>query len=112
VEVDAELLLGEFMRDGRPDPALLEEVAVPLLGREPGSTPLHAYGDMVDVLWRAGNVTGALELEDLWNALQRRLGFVRLCGYSAAGLREGSSAEIDRLRAGHRHLSGLPALES
>jgi hypothetical protein len=112
VEVDAELLLAEFMRDGRPDAALLEQVVAPLLGRESGATPLHAYGDMVDVLWRTGNVAGALELEDLWNDLQQRLGFERLCGYSVVSLRAGSSAEIGRLRAGHTQLSGLQDLAS
>lgn len=30
--------------------------------------PVRAYGEMVALLWEAGNVLGAIELEELWNA--------------------------------------------
>ena len=110
VEVDSELLLNEFMRDGHPDPVLFEAVVLPLL--DVAGSPVHAYGDMVDRLWNAGNVTGALHIEDLLNGLQRRVPFHRLCGYSAVGLSQGSSVDLDRLRCGHTQVSGLQGRDS
>jgi hypothetical protein len=55
-----------------------------LLGGDALSS-VHAYADLVDVLWGAGDVAGALRLEALWHDLQRRLGFELLCGYLATG---------------------------
>lgn len=40
-----------------------------------------AYGEMVDLLWQAGNVEAALELERLWNDLISEVGFSLLCAY-------------------------------
>jgi anti-sigma regulatory factor (Ser/Thr protein kinase) len=43
--------------------------------------PLRAYGEMVALLWEAGNVLAAIELEKLWNDLLPRTGFSLLCAY-------------------------------
>jgi hypothetical protein len=43
---------------------------------------IRAYGEMVDVLWRAGNQEAAIRLEVLWNNLARQYSFSLLCGYS------------------------------
>jgi hypothetical protein len=45
-----------------------------------------AYADMLDVLRSAGKIAAAMQLEELWHGLQRRLGFELLCGYSVKGL--------------------------
>jgi hypothetical protein len=37
---------------------------------------------MVDVLWRNGNATAALRLEDLWNEAAETHKFARLCAYA------------------------------
>ena len=37
--------------------------------------PLHAYGDMVGVLWEREKYDAAVELERLWNGLQERIGY-------------------------------------
>lgn len=50
--------------------------------RSDGS-PVAAYGEMVDLLWQAGNVEAALELERLWNDLISDLGFSLLCAYQS-----------------------------
>jgi hypothetical protein len=44
---------------------------------------VHAYGEMVDVLWRAGDAVGAIELERLWNRLGEVTPLSLFCGYSA-----------------------------
>ena len=43
---------------------------------------VHAYGEMVDVLWQAGQTDAAIRLEVLWNKLAAIYGFSLLCGYS------------------------------
>ena len=43
--------------------------------------PVRAFGEMVDLLCRRGDVDGAAELERLWNDLATRQRFSLLCGY-------------------------------
>jgi anti-sigma regulatory factor (Ser/Thr protein kinase) len=51
---------------------------------------VRAYGEIVDLLWQAGNTPGAIELERLWNELIAELRFELLCAYhsEAAGAPE------------------------
>jgi anti-sigma regulatory factor (Ser/Thr protein kinase) len=44
---------------------------------------VQVYGEMVALLWDAGNVAGAIELELLWNELGARLPFSLFCAYPA-----------------------------
>lgn len=80
--LDASETLSRFMVDGHPDPARFDEVVGGLV-REieaEGRRPV-AYGEMVALLWEAGNIVGALELEELWNGLLEAAGFSLLCAY-------------------------------
>jgi anti-sigma regulatory factor (Ser/Thr protein kinase) len=43
--------------------------------------PVRAYGEMVALLWEAGDVLTAIELEKAWNELARELPFALLCAY-------------------------------
>src|SRR5581483_7686374 len=47
---------------------------------------VRAYGEMVALLWGAGDVLGAIELERLWNDLAREQEFALLCAYPAASV--------------------------
>lgn len=64
---------------------------------------VRVYGEMVNLLWRSGDVTGAIELERLWNELIDELGFSLLCAYhsaKAAGQEhQAATAEICRLHS-------------
>lgn len=69
------------------------------LGRLSG--PIHVYGEMVAVLWDAGQVAAAVELEARWNALASRFTFALLCGYPATSLAAPAAAEeVARLHHG------------
>ena len=48
--------------------------------------PVRVYGEMVALLWDAGDITGAIELETLWNDLGRELPFSLYCSYPAASV--------------------------
>jgi len=84
VLLDAQETLDLFMIGDDPEPTLffdnvgrlIEQV---LNGR---ATVIRAYGEMVDVLWRAGKSEPAITLEMLWNRLAIKYPFSLLCGYS------------------------------
>lgn len=81
--LDAQFTLDRFMREGMPDPRLFD-LAVGTLVRSRAANGLRAYGEMVALLWKAGNVEGTLALERLWNDLQSTVEFSLLCGYAGA----------------------------
>ncbi len=43
--------------------------------------PLRVYGEIVSLLWDRGEAAAAVQLEGLWNELQRQLPFTLFCGY-------------------------------
>lgn len=94
VSFDARQMLARFMIGGRPDPERFERalgsVVVALAG---DPRPLRIFGEMVGVLWAEGNVTGAVQLEDIWNDLRHRAPFQLHCGYDI----EGPEADLDAL---------------
>jgi anti-sigma regulatory factor (Ser/Thr protein kinase) len=80
--LDAAATVATFMIDGRVDRDAFRHVIGSVV-RGAGDTgrPLRVYGEMVALLWDAGNVLAAIELEELWNELGRELQFALLCGY-------------------------------
>jgi anti-sigma regulatory factor (Ser/Thr protein kinase) len=81
---DAAETLGRFVREGEVDPAGFREVVGSLV-RDAASTgrEIRAYGEMVALLWDAGHVIGAIELEKLWNGLAAEFSFSLFCAYHA-----------------------------
>jgi hypothetical protein len=85
VLLDANATLHACMRDGEIDGRAFHAVIGGLLreAQESGGG-VHAYGEMVALLWNAGEVAAAIELEMLWNELVEELAFSLLCAYPAA----------------------------
>lgn len=82
IVADAVDLLSQFMADGSFDERAFDEIVGGLVRRAASpARPLRVYGEMVAVLWEAGNVAGAIELETLWNALGARVPFSLFCTY-------------------------------
>ena len=82
--LDAHQTLATFMVHGVPDPDFFKAAATSALdqvahGRK---KTIRAYGEMVDVLWKEGNTSGAIKLEMLWNQLANTHDFSLLCGYA------------------------------
>lgn len=91
---DATELLNCFMAGDRLDGPRFRETAGHLIGRAAGAgQPVRIYAEMVAVLWDAGQVTLALELEARWNDLAARMPFSLLCGYPARLLATGDRDE-------------------
>ena len=75
------------MPDGRIDPKAFRRVIGSLLERAAAAgRPVRAYGEMVALLWEAGDVLAAIELEELWNDIARDHDFGLLCGYRSASV--------------------------
>jgi signal transduction histidine kinase len=94
--LDARNTLDTLLVDGRPDPALFDLVigTVVRTARSRGgpNALVHAYGEMVDLLWREGRTDAALELEELWNGLATKEPFTLVCSYAIEGFRDASDA--------------------
>jgi hypothetical protein len=113
VLLDAAEMLATFMVDGMPDSELFfasATRAIEGLCRGRGDCTVRAYGEMVDVLWKSGQVA-AIRLEMLWNKLAMTHDFALLCGYAMGNFyKDASLAEIHQQ---HSHVvagQGLAAL--
>jgi len=84
LELDAERTMDAFVVAGTPVRRRFDETIGSFV-REAASTrrPLFLYGEMVALLWEAGMVAGAIELERLWNELASEATFTLLCAYRA-----------------------------
>jgi signal transduction histidine kinase len=82
------------MAEGQPDRGRFREAIGAAITRSaPGPRRLWIFGEMVDVLWRDGNPTAALRLEELWNELADVYSFELLCGYSMEHFSRASHAD-------------------
>jgi KaiC/GvpD/RAD55 family RecA-like ATPase len=94
---DAAGQLDRFLAVDRLDHELFESVAADLIRRaaEAGRR-VRIYAEMVALLWDAGQVALAIELEELWNELGARVPFSLLCGYPARLLADTGQADAVR----------------
>jgi DcmR-like sensory protein len=101
---DASTLLASLMVAGTPNEARFERIVGPLIEKVRGESPrmVRVYGEMVDLLWKAGATTAATQLETLWNALAESHLFVLLCAYALDGIR--NTTHISEICAQHTHV--------
>jgi len=102
---DANAALNSLLDDrGRPDAARFDAVVGARLRRAAAhGRPVSAYGEMVALLWDAGQVSAVIDLERRWNASQEQLGFRLLCAYPATPVvadgQAGARPEVCRLHS-------------
>ncbi|MGH2450077.1 MAG: MEDS domain-containing protein [Candidatus Limnocylindria bacterium] len=104
VVLDAKEALSRFMRDGRPDRAsFIELVGGAIAQARPRARyPIvRAFGEMVAVLWAAGQRDAALELEELWNELIGHHPFSLMCGYPTDIFGPEDTAALEKVSAAH-----------
>jgi hypothetical protein len=102
--LDAAATLRRFTSGGTPDAAGVDrEVGGLIRQAARDGRAVRAFGEMVALLWDAGLVAAAVELEAMWNDLGRRNPFALFCGYRAASVTgqdvAGALAEVCRLHA-------------
>jgi MEDS: MEthanogen/methylotroph, DcmR Sensory domain len=107
--LDAETLLADFIIEGFPDVPRFRRLATALLDKiYKGRTDRVArlYGEMVDVLWKAGQQKASARLETLWNQIGETYPFALMCSYST---REPfSAAAMQEICAHHTHVLHEP----
>jgi hypothetical protein len=108
--LDATRVAQRLGRGGRVDLAAFGTQFRPaILAAGEASGPVRIYGEVVALLWAAGQVNAALELEGLWNELGREIPFSLFCGYPRhlveSNEHQGAVAEVCRL---HTAVVGRP----
>ncbi|MEO8692447.1 MAG: MEDS domain-containing protein [Acidimicrobiales bacterium] len=82
VPVDVGRTLSEIMTADGPDIAAFDETIGSLVRQGALSgRRVRAYGELVALLWDAGQVNAAIEVESLWNDLGLRVPFTAFCAY-------------------------------
>jgi PAS domain S-box-containing protein len=105
---DAGQTLAKFMVAGLPDwerfyqtvGGEIEQLLARSLNRG-----FRAYGEMVGVLWSAGEFSAAIQLEEFWNRLLRSGGFKLFCGYPINIFNdEFNHSDVDAVICAHTHV--------
>jgi CheY-like chemotaxis protein len=87
---DAEETLAGLLTNGSLSAARFRVLATKLIttaAARATSGRVRVFGEMVAILWQQGDVSAAVELEQLWNALTPELPFSILCSYPATASR-------------------------
>ena len=96
--LDARETLSGFMVEGSPDRDRFMAVVGGLIAQASDrGRRVRAFGEMVALLWEDGNVSGALELEVLWNELAREHRFTLYCAYPMSSIANDDLAAAGRV---------------
>jgi anti-sigma regulatory factor (Ser/Thr protein kinase) len=115
IELDAADTLAQVSGEGVLDVTRFDQVLAALIhavaarGRR-----VFVYGEMVALLWEAGEVGRALELEGLWNEFREHVPLTLFCAYPnwLSESEESASAFGDVCAAHSRVLSAAPGSDS
>jgi hypothetical protein len=109
--LDAQETLARFMVNGQPEWRQFESTvgtAMQEIAARTDQSELRAYGEMVGVLWRAGQYSAAIRVERFWNTLLKSNRFNLFCAYPIDIFgNEFQVTALDALLCAHTHL--LPA---
>lgn len=95
VWLDAADTLSSFTQAGQISPTgFAEQVGGLIRTASNRGGPVHAYGEMVALLWEAGHVVAAIELEELWNRLAHEVSFSLLCAYRQSAVSDPKHAGL------------------
>jgi hypothetical protein len=102
--LDAQQTLDRFMADGMPQwQPFHESVGGAIAEMRLQFPAVRAYGEMVDILWQAGNREAAIRLEEYWNELERLQTFSLFCAYAVDPLDPGSYSGLHSICKAHTH---------
>lgn len=107
---DARATLATFMRGSLVDEdRFMNEIGGAIAQSTRGRrVQVRAFGEMVDVLFRDGNSSAAIRLEELWNDLSRSHSFDLLCAYAIGNFyTEAHARELKDICRRHSHV--IPA---
>src|SRR2546423_1918589 len=108
--LDARQTLASFMVANRPDPDRFHVMVGSVIERYARTSRpagVRAYGEMVDLLWKEGNIEATIQLEELWNELQSKLSFSLLCAYAMGTFHKSAHSNAFE-RICHTHTRVIP----
>jgi MEDS: MEthanogen/methylotroph, DcmR Sensory domain len=110
VVLDARQTMNGFVRGDWPDAAAFWNTISPVLAAASGrKRPVRVFGEMVALLWDAGLVQSAIELEALWNEMAKRYSFSLLCAYPTASVTAPDLSDaLAQVCGAHTASAGLP----
>ena len=81
-EVDASEMIDRFVVADHADAASFWSLLTPVIRRAAGfGQPVRIFGEMVALLWDAGQTGAAIDVEAMWNELAAQFPFSLLCAY-------------------------------
>lgn len=106
---DAAATLAEFHDGDRFDAEAFRRTVGGLIAAAagPSGRPVRVYGEMVNLLWQAGETRAAAVLEGMWNELSRDASFTLLCAYHVDAGLPGHEDRLHDVCQAHTHL--IPA---
>ena len=106
--VEVRQALAGFMRDGQPDWERFQNTIGATVRESKARIQngvIRAYGEMVGILWEAGQFAAAIRLEHYWNELRHSAPFKLFCAYPIDVFGKGfRTAAVDALLRAHTHL--------
>ena len=104
--MDAKATLGQFMANGMPDEEQFERVMAEVLARaRRNGRNVRAFGEMVALLWAAGNANATVRLEQLWDVFCKRESLPLFCAYpKAAFADDGAAKSLAAICSAHSRL--------
>jgi hypothetical protein len=109
--LDAAEAMDTLLVDGRVAPHRFDKLIGDLVRDiASGGGPIHAFGEIVALMWAEGHVTAALELEDLWNGLGQEVDFGLYCAYPVASMAGGQADAFPAVCAQHTAVVGAPSV--
>ena len=110
VPLDAAETMHRCVVGGWPDAAGFWLAISPVI-REANQAgrPVRVFGEMVALLWDAGLVNAAIELEAMWNELAGQYAFSLLCAYPAESVScSGHADALTQVCRAHAVAVGVP----
>ncbi|MCW3075933.1 MAG: hypothetical protein JWO32_542 [Bacteroidetes bacterium] len=105
IPVDAQEALDLFMKNEMPDEDLFRKNILKLINKATkGGRKVRASGEMVNMLMEAGNESGTIELEKLWDKLCAEKKLCLLCSYSSSALKTHSAYATQEICGCHSNI--------
>jgi hypothetical protein len=108
VFLDTQATLDRMLVGGQPDRDLFDSVvgdALKGVQERAKHTGIRAYGEMVGLLWKAGQREAAIRLEGYWNSLLRSSNISLFCAYPIDVFAEEFHSEnVDAVLCAHTHM--------
>jgi len=105
---DADELLSRFMRGAMPDPPTFADVVGDIIGQAHAGgsyQKVRAWGEMVNVLCERGDAAASMNLEDLFDQLNKIVNIVMFCSFLMDNFNgDVHEAMLPRLGTNHSHL--------